>query len=105
MEPEIKQLFETLLSRIDDLKKSIEKIEDAHNKDHDNLIRMEGRIEGVVGSIKDHCEIEKTYGRQVDSRFRAVDKKLWMYGLIIALISGGMGGSVGEIVKKLLSGF
>jgi len=104
MEAEIKQLFETLLSKIDDLKKSIEKIECAHDKDHDNMIRMEGRIEGLTGMMKTHTDDEKTYGKQVDRRFNAIDKKLWLYGIIIALVSGGMGGSMGELVRKLLGG-
>lgn len=104
MDAELKQAFDSLSDKIDDLKKSIEKIETAHNLDHDKLIRLEGSIEENCRNFTSHCEAEARYGIKVDARIESIEEKLVKYGVIITIIASSLGGGAGELVRFFLGG-
>lgn len=104
MDAELKQAFDSLTEKIDDLKKSIEKTETSRSLDHDKLIRLEGGIEAAVAQMNQHCANEKEYGKLNDDRLRQIDEKLLKYGIAITVIASAAGGGAGKLVSMIFGG-
>jgi predicted nuclease with TOPRIM domain len=109
MDAELKQCFDRLEGKVDNLADRFDKMERAHDIDHDKIIRVETTIENNVKDFDRHLETEKTEGVDISKRVGAVekrmdgvDKKMIIFGSIIAAIAGGVGGSVGEVIRSTL---
>lgn len=101
MDAELKTSLDGLSSKIDDLKKSIEKIEVAHDKDHDALIRLEGRLEASVSTFDKHAADERDYGKGIDMKIAGLDKRMTKMAIIVSIIASAVGGGVGEALRMM----
>lgn len=105
MDAELKQWAERVEGKIDQLSNRFDKLETSHDADHDELIRLQGKLEAHNEAYKTHCDGEETKGRGQSERIDKVDGKVnkLIIALIILLVGGGST-QLPALIKLIIGG-
>lgn len=103
MEPELKEIlhrleekitanYQAVMGRLDGIDRVLEKMQKSFDTDHDDLIRLQGRVEETIRDFQQHRETEAAFGRQFDQRLKDQEAKVWKLYIWAAGVAAAVGG-------------